>query len=119
MLIRLWKSAVQEALTSRPSILFSALHHLCATLFFSRPPLRRKILQQQEKNSLKDFSVESRTILLFYFLCFFPKPLILNGSRQIFHQYHFCGLSRCTLIVCFGSVMSSQRPYVCHPSATT
>src|SRR5438094_8862945 len=34
-------------------------------------------------------------------------------------QYHFGGRSRCTLIVCFGSVMSSQCPYVFHPSATT
>src|SRR5467141_1686154 len=49
----------------------------------------------------------------------FPNLLILNDRLQIFVQYHFGGFSRCTLIVCFGSVMSSQRPYVFQPSAIT
>src|SRR5260370_23959774 len=34
-------------------------------------------------------------------------------------QYHFGGFSRRTLMICLGSVMSNQRPYVFHPSATT
>src|SRR6266403_2681262 len=53
------------------------------------------------------------------FSLFFPNLLILNDRLQIFVQYHFGGLSRCTLIVCFGSVMSIQWPYVFHPSAKT
>jgi len=40
----------------------------------------------------------------------FPKLLILKERLRILLQYHRGGFSRCTLIVCFGSVMSSQRP---------
>src|SRR5260370_37475950 len=49
----------------------------------------------------------------------FPELLILNDRLRIFLQKHFGGFSRCTLIVSLGSVMSSQRPYVFHPSAIT
>jgi len=37
-------------------------------VYFFTPTVRRKILQQQEKNSLKDFSVESKATLLFSFV---------------------------------------------------
>src|SRR5260370_2434088 len=49
----------------------------------------------------------------------FPKLLIVKERLLILLQYHRGGFSRCTLIVCFGSVMYSQRPEVVHPSATS
>src|SRR6266705_932222 len=52
------------------------------------------------------------------FFLVFSKLLILNDRPRISLQYHFGGLSRRTLIFCFGSVRSSQRPYVFHPLAT-
>jgi hypothetical protein len=44
MLISLWKSPVRAPLTCRPSTLFSSLHHLSATLLFTRTIIRRKNL---------------------------------------------------------------------------
>ena len=55
LLIRLWKSAIRSPLTSRPSTLFSSLHYLSATLFFTRALVRRKILRPQENNSVEEF----------------------------------------------------------------
>jgi len=116
MLISMWKSPARPQLTSYSSTLFCSLHHLCATLFFSSAILSCKDSYGSRKViPSKIFNDEARSTILSCFL----KLLILNEQPRIFLQYHFGGLSRCTLIVCFGSVMSSQCPYVFHPSAIT
>src|SRR5712692_5652029 len=56
MLISMWKSLVRAPLTSHPSTLFSALHHLCATSFFHTNTCAAKSLRTAGKNhSLKEF----------------------------------------------------------------
>ena len=116
MLIRLWKSPVRTPLTSRPSTLFSSLHHLCATSYFFNTLVQKKNFTSSGNIFYGNISSDESRTDCSYDL---PKPLILNDSRSIFFQYHLGGFSRCTLMTCFGSVMSSQRPYVFHPSATT
>src|SRR2546421_9256822 len=115
MLISMWKSPARAPLTSHPSTLLSSLHHLCATELFTRHICPAESCSRVEKISREISSEEARATILSCFL----KPLIHNERRRIFLQYHLGGFSRCTLMVCFGSVMSSQRPYVFHPSATT
>lgn len=108
--------AVREPLTSPPSTLFSALHHLCATFFFHTRFFPAEEPHGGKKIFLRKTLIDERTVRIFF--CF-AKLLILNGQPRISLQYHFGGRSRCTLMVCLGSVMSSQCPYVFHPSATT
>src|SRR5258708_8704483 len=116
MLISMWKSPARAQLTSYSSTLFCSLHHLCATLFFSSAILScrdsygsRKIIPSQISND------EARSTILSCFL----KLLILNEQPRVFLQYHFGGLSRCTLIVSFGSVLPTHCPYPFHPSPLT
>src|SRR6266849_1223474 len=57
-----------------------------------------------------------------FFVAASGRFLLFNSlTLRLFYssQYHFAGLSKCTLMVCFASVMSYQRPYVFQPSATT
>jgi hypothetical protein len=63
MLISLWKSPVHAPLTCRPSTLLSSLHHLSATVSFTRQFPAKKSLGQRENNSLKASSAESRAKL--------------------------------------------------------
>src|SRR6266478_4294592 len=83
---------------------------------FSWPSLPGQKFCDGRENFVERFPATTRGQL---FSLVFSKLLILNDRSRIFLQYHLGGLSRCTLIVCFGSVRSSQRPYVFHPSATT
>jgi hypothetical protein len=55
MLISMWKSPVRAPLTSQPSILFSSLHHLCATELFHGRRCPAKSFATAEKISLNDF----------------------------------------------------------------
>ena len=116
VLISVWKSLSGSLLTCRPSTLFSSLHHSWATHSFSRRiPLHQTSLTFGKicwREILRDSA--TATLLFLLFLNFF---LLKRCSRP--SQYHFGGLSRCTLMVCFGSVMSSHRPYVFQPSAMT
>src|ERR1700674_3600645 len=107
MLISLWKSLVRAPLTSHCSTLLSTLHHLCATLFFHAHTRGAKCPTSAGNYFSGSFQPMNRG----QFSCFvFPKLLILNARPEIFPQYHFGGFSRCTLMVCLGSVISSQRP---------
>jgi hypothetical protein len=51
----MWKSPVRAPLTSQPSILFSSLHHLCATELFHGRRRPAKSLATAEKISWNDF----------------------------------------------------------------
>src|SRR5207237_7215315 len=72
-------------------------------------------------HNFPQFNILARIALL---LCNFdfsaPSPITKRKSRHKMPiQYHFGGRSRRILTVCFGSLMSHQRPKLFHPSATT
>ncbi len=77
-------------------------------IVFSHEHLCGEKSQDRRKKSFAERIQAMKRGQLFWFV--FLKRFILNDRPRIFLQYHFCGFSRCTLIVCLGSVMSSQRP---------
>ena len=86
-------------------------HELCRTpveIFLSCKVFNTSVDKFVEKNisSKANYTIVSTLKRFAPFRC----KSLTSTAKVSFHQYHFGGFSRCTLNVCFASVMSYQRP---------